>query len=62
MPYDNKDPKRDHNFDNHPYAEKGMYGKGKKIWLVMRCSLSTAEAAAAVAGTWISRSPKPEVF
>ena len=19
MPYDNRDPKRDHNFDNHPY-------------------------------------------
>ena len=21
MPYDNRDPKRDHNFDNHPYKD-----------------------------------------
>ena len=30
MPYYNRDPKRDHNFDNHPYV--GFYG-------VFRCAL-----------------------
>ena len=23
MPYYNRDPKRDHNFDNHPYRDNG---------------------------------------
>ena len=25
MPYSNRDPRRDHNFDNHPYIISGVY-------------------------------------
>ena len=28
MPYYNRDPKRDHNFDNHPYQGLGQGGYG----------------------------------
>ena len=28
MPYCNRDPKRDHNFDNHPYERLGIPATG----------------------------------
>ena len=35
MPYDNRDPKMDHNFDNHPYVEVSVEAAG---FLMVRVS------------------------
>ena len=33
MPYENRDPKLDHNIDNHPYGDNGGLGDlGLRVW------------------------------
>ena len=35
MPYYNRDPKRDDDFDNHPYASFMVEGLGRALWATL---------------------------
>ena len=51
MPYYNKDPKRDHNFDNHPYSgASGGCGSSEKGFSSGGTSSSTIGSRRGVSG------------